>query len=208
MRYLKDNLTKKIEQNKKLKSFVHNCLMHPVKTRPRLWVRMLQPLYIKRGKRAVIYSSVRRDLVPFRNFRLGDYSVVESFSVLNNAVGDVCIGNHSRIGIGNTIIGPIQIGNHVNIAQGVVLSGLNHNYDDATRNISDQGVSVSSITINDDVWIGANVCVLAGITVGKHVVIGAGSVVTKNIPDYCIAIGNPARVVKRYDLEKGKWVKE
>ncbi|VVS91972.1 DapH/DapD/GlmU-related protein [Desulfoluna spongiiphila] len=54
-----------------------------------------------------------------------------------------------------------------------------------------------AITIEDDVWIGAGAIILAGVTVGKGCVIGAGSVVTKDVPEYCVAAGNPARVVKQ-----------
>lgn len=70
---------------------------------------------------------------PFNRFSLGKYSVVEDFSCLNNAVGDLTIGDYTRIGLRNTIIGPVNIGNHVNLAQNVTVTGLNHNYQDAER---------------------------------------------------------------------------
>ncbi len=54
----------------------------------------------------------------------------------------------------------------------------------------------SPIIIDDDVWVGANSVILAGVKIGKHCVIGAGSIVTKDIPDYTIAVGNPARIYK------------
>ena len=83
-----------------------------------------------------------------------------------------------------------------NLAQGVVVSGLNHNYKDTTYTISKQGVYTSPIIIEDDVWIGANAVITAGVTIGKHCVIGAGSIVTKDIPDYSVAVGNPARIIQ------------
>jgi len=181
--------------------------MSPVRTRPRWYVRMLQFLYVKRGRGSVIYSSVRRDLVPFRQCSLGVRSVVESFSVLNNAVGDLFIGDHTRIGIGNTIIGPVTIGNQVNIGQHVLISGLNHNYEDIQTTIASQGVTVAPVSIGDDVWIGGNVVILSGISIGQHAVIGAGSVVTKDVPAYTVVIGNPARAIKKWDFTKEKWVK-
>lgn len=201
------SLKNKIKKNPRLKRLVLNLLMHPVKTRPRWYVRLLQFLYLERGKKSYIYRSVRKDLVPFNKFSLGSYSVVESFCTLNNAVGDVHIGSHTRIGMGNTIIGPVQIGNHVNLAQNIVVSGLNHNFEDVEKTISEQGVSTATITIKDDVWIGANTVILAGITIGKHTIIGAGSVVKSDIPPYSVAVGNPARVVKKYDFEKKEWIK-
>ena len=196
-----------MQKNPFLKRRVLNLVMHPVKTRPRKWIRCLQFLYIKKGKGAVIYRSVRKDIVPFKTFSLGDYSVIEDFSVINNGVGEILIGNYTRIGLGNTIIGPVTIGDKVNLGQNIVISGLNHRYDDISKNISDQGVSTEIVIIENDVLIGANSTILSGVHIGQHVVVGAGSVVTKNIPPYSVVIGNPARVVKRYDFEKKIWIK-
>lgn len=200
-------LIQKIKANPVLKQRVLFLTMHPVKTRPRLWLRCLQFLYLKKGKRSVIYQSVRKDIVPFNSFVMGDYSVIEDYAIINNAIGSITIGNHTRIGVGNTIIGPVSIGDKVNLAQNVIVSGLNHNFENIDKTIADQGVNKKGITINNDVWIGANSVILAGVHIGRHVVIGAGSVVTKDIPPYSLAVGNPARVVKQYDVEKQTWVK-
>lgn len=182
-------------------------MMHPVKTRPRFWLRCLQLLYMKRGEKSVIYRSVRKDIVPFNIFVLGDCSVIEDYAIINNAVGDIVIGNYTRIGFTNTLIGPVTIGDKVNIAQNVVISGLNHNFEDIDKPIAEQDITTKQITIEDNVWIGANSSILPGVRIGKHVVIGAGSVVTRDIPSYSVAVGNPARVVKQYDFEKKQWVK-
>lgn len=99
---------------------------------------------------------------------MGKYSVVEDFSCLNNAVGDIVIGDYCRIGLGNTVIGPIRIDNGVNISQNVVLIGLDHNYQDITQGIIEQGITTSPIHIGEHTIIGANVIVLPGITIGKH----------------------------------------
>lgn len=181
--------------------------MHPVKTRPYWWIRVWQPFYIKKGRGSVIYSSVRKDLPPFHLFQMGKYSVVEDFSCLNNAVGDIVIGDYCRIGLGNTVIGPIRIDNGVNISQNVVLIGLDHNYQDITQGIIEQGITTSPIHIGEHTIIGANVIVLPGITIGKHCFIGAGCVVTQNIPDYCVTVGNPARIIKRYNPQSQTWEK-
>ena len=125
------------------------------------------------------------------------YSVIDDFCCVNNAVGDIHIGHHTRIGLQNTVIGPVLIGNHVNLAQGVVVSGLNHNFHDSTKRIDEQGVSTSQITIGDDVWIGANSVITAGVTIGTQCVIAAGSVVTKDVPDNTVVAGCPARVIKQ-----------
>jgi len=70
-----------------------------------------------------------------------------------------------------------------------------------------QGVSTAPIVIEDEAWIGANVVVLAGVTIGKHCIIAAGSVVTKDVPPYSVAVGNPARVLKKYNPETKNWEK-
>lgn len=192
-----DSWKNKIKGNPRLKETVINLLMHPTQARPRLWLRLFQWAYMKRGKHTVIYRSVRRDIVPFNQFTLGDCSVVEDFCCINNAVGDLHIGHHSRIGLHNTIIGPVRIGNHVNLAQGVVVSGLNHNFNNLSKRIDEQGVSTSPIIICDDVWIGANSVITAGVTIGRHSVVAAGSVVTKDVPENSVVAGSPARVIKQ-----------
>ena len=87
------------------------------------------------------------------------------------------------------------------------MSGLNHEYTDVIIPISKQPVSMALITVEDDCWIGANAVLTAGITVGKHSVVAGGAVVTKDIPPYSIAVGNPARVIKQYNFELKEWVK-
>ena len=143
----------------------------------------------------------------FHQFRLGKYSVIEDYSCLNNAVGDIIIGDYCRIGLSNTVIGPIRIDNGVNISQNVVLIGLNHNYRDITKNIIEQGITTSPIHIGEHTIIGANVIVLPGVNIGKHCFIGAGCVVTKDIPDYCVTVGNPARIIKRFNPQTQMWEK-
>lgn len=204
------NLSKlriKLDSNPKLKKKVLNILIHPVKIRPRLWIRLLQFIYIEKGKGSTVYKSVRKDIVPFNKFILGNYSIVEDFSILNNSVGNIIIGNNSRIGLANTIIGPVEIGNNVNLGQNVVVSGLNHNYEDIDKNIDKQGITKKLITIKNDVLIGANSVILAGVTIEPHSYIAAGSIVTKSVDSYTLVAGNPAKVIKRYDSQKKEWVK-
>ncbi len=136
------------------------------------------------------------DTPPFRRFSLGRESVVESFSCINNAVGDVLVGDYTRIGLHNTIIGPVTIGSHVNLAQGITVTALNHNFSDATLRIDQQGVSTQPVTIGDDVWVGANAVILPGVTVGSHSVVAAGAVVTKDVPEHTLVAGVPAKVIK------------
>lgn len=174
--------------------------------RPRLWIRLfVNPFKHKRGKGSIIRCKTRIDVFPFNDFHLGDRSMIEDFSTINNGVGDVFIGKKSLVGIGCTVIGPVEIGDNVIMAQNIVISGLNHGYELIDIAPSDQKTVTSKITIMDDVWIGANCVVTAGVTIGKHAVIGAGSVVTKDVPQFSVSVGNPARVVKLYNFENNKW---
>jgi acetyltransferase-like isoleucine patch superfamily enzyme len=132
------------------------------------------------------------DTPPYRRFSLGYKSVIESFSCINNAVGDVIIGDHTRVGMHNTIIGPVTIGNHVNLAQGIVVTALNHNFNDAKKPIDEQGISTKEVVIEDDVWIGANAVILPGVRIGRHSVVAAGSVVTRDVPSGVLVAGTPA----------------
>lgn len=200
-------IKEKIKSHPMLKKLVLNFIMHPVKTRPQWWIRLFSFTYLKRGKGSVIYRSVRKDLPPFRKFSLGKYSVVEDFSCLNNAVGDLTIGDYTRVGLRNTIIGPVSIGNHVNLAQNITVTGLNHNFEDVHIPIDEQGVSTSPVIIEDDVWIGANAVILPGVTIGKHSVVAAGSVVNRSIPPYSVCAGIPARIVKQFNFERNEWCK-
>ena len=192
-----EKIRAKMKANPKWKKFIDWLIMNQVETRPRWYIRLLAPLYQHRGKHSVIHRSVRMDTPPYRRFRLGDYSVVESFACINNAVGDVMIGDHTRIGLHNTIIGPVSIGSHVNLAQGITVTALNHNFENAEKHIDEQGVSTTPVTIEDDVWIGANAVILPGVHIGNHCVVAAGAVVTKNVPPHSLVAGVPAKVIKQ-----------
>ena len=186
----------KFKESPRLKRLVDWLIMNPVQTRPRWYVRMLAPLYQHRGKCSKIHRSVRMDTPPYRKFSLGDYSVVESYCCINNAVGDVIIGDHTRVGLHNTVIGPVTIGNHVNLAQGITVTALNHNFADKDHRIDEQGVSTHPVMIGDDIWIGANAVILPGVTIGNHSVVAAGAVVTKDVPPHSSVAGVPAKKIK------------
>lgn len=175
--------------------------------RPRLWVKwLLNPLVFRHGKKAVIRRQTVMNVSPVNRFRLGTHSTIEEYTIVDNGVGDVIIGDYTRIGLRCTIIGPVQIGNHVILAQNIAISGLNHRYDDPQLPINEQGVTTAPIVIEENSWIGANSVITAGVRIGRHTVVGAGSVVTKDIPQYSIAVGNPARVIKKYDFDLKKWI--
>ena len=192
----KEEIRTQMKGSPKMKRLLDYLMMNQRDARPRWYVRLLAPLYQHRGSGSKIYHSVRMDTPPYRRFWLGRHSVIESFCCINNAVGDVTIGDYTRIGIHNTIIGPVCIGNHVNLAQGITITALNHNFEDASKRIDEQGITTKPVVIGDDVWIGANAVILPGVTIGNHCVVAAGAVVTKDVPDNCVVGGVPAKVIK------------
>jgi acetyltransferase-like isoleucine patch superfamily enzyme len=199
-------LASTIKSNPRLKKITHKLIVG--NARPRWWVRwFVTPLIHHHGKGSSIRWSARADIFPFNKFSLGANATIEDFCTVNNGVGDVLIGDDSRIGLGSVLIGPVTVGKQVILAQNIVISGLNHTYTDVNVPIRLQKVTTDAIVIEDEVWIGANAVITAGVTIGKHSVIAGGAVVTKSIPPYSVAVGNPARVVKKYDFEKGEWVK-
>ena len=194
------SLKDKIKSKKKLKQLALWALIPKNQARPRLWVKFfINPFIHKKGKGAKICRRTRIDIMPWNKFYLGKNSTIEDFATINNGVGDIIIGDRTRIGLGNTLIGPVTIGNDIMLAQNVVMSGLNHGYEDITMSIHDQKVTTAKITIEDEAWIAANSVIVAGVTVGKHSVVAAGSVVTKDVPPYSIVGGNPAKLLKQYN---------
>jgi acetyltransferase-like isoleucine patch superfamily enzyme len=195
-----------LKSNESVKKLTLFMIVSPYSARPRWWIRwFVNPLIQKR--KGTIRWSARLDLFPFNKFEMGKHSFIEDFTTVNNGVGDLIIGERSRVGIGCTVIGPVTIGNDVMLAQNIVVSGLNHNFEDVTRTIHEQGVSKSPIVIEDDVWIGANSVITAGVTIGKHSVVAGGSVVTKSIPPYSVWGGTPAKPLKIYDFDKQEWIR-
>ncbi len=199
-------LKEKIKSNEKLKKLALWMLMPRNQARPRLWVKwFVNPLKHKKGKGSLVRRRTRMDVMPFNRFELGKDSTIEDFATVNNGVGDVIIGERTRIGISNVLIGPVTIGNDVMFAQNVVLSGLNHGYEDVSLPPSLQKVETKPIVVEDEVWIGANAVVTAGVTIGKHAIVAAGCVVVKDVPAYSIVGGNPGRLLKQYNHETKTW---
>ncbi|MCH5306581.1 MAG: acyltransferase [Prevotella sp.] len=196
MEHYQKTFKKRLEGSPRLKQWLDYIIMNQRDARPRWYVRLLAPLYQHRGRSSKVYWTVRMDTPPYRRFWLGKRSIVESYCCINNAVGDVIIGDHTRIGIHSTIIGPVCIGHHVNLAQGITITALNHNFENLSRRIDEQGISTKPVVIGDDVWIGANAVVLPGVTIGSHCVVAAGAVVTKDVPSHTIVAGVPAHVIK------------
>jgi acetyltransferase-like isoleucine patch superfamily enzyme len=132
--------------------------------------------------------------------------------VLRSDGGDdtpkLIIGNNVGIGMNSTIsvARKVVIEEFVFTARNVYISDHGHEYRDTRKPIAVQGIAdIREVVIGARTWLGQNVVVLPGVKIGKHCVIGANSVVNKDIPDFSIAAGVPARVIRRYDHEKQSW---
>jgi acetyltransferase-like isoleucine patch superfamily enzyme len=117
----------------------------------------------------------------------------------------VSIGDRCLIGKGSAVVGhfSITIGNDVWTGHNVYITDQNHGYEDVARPIGTQSMPEKPVTIGDGSWIGYGSVVLPGASIGDHVVIGANSVVTGDIPSYSVAVGSPAKVIRRY--VDGEW---
>ncbi len=152
-----------------------------------------------------------------KNFHLGKDAVIcagSMFACVDEYAG---VRYNGFIRIGDRVIvrenaqisaaAGITIGNHVGIARGVVISDHNHGFfPDAGDNYVDTPLeSVREVAIEDGCFLGAYCRVAPGVRIGKRAVIGAGAVVTEDVPPYSMVVGAPGRVIKRYNFDTGKW---
>lgn len=169
------------------------------------------------------FYSLGRDsslLSPFRvdgfgAIKIGDRTVFQGGAwifcgVMESKKSDpkLRIGSGCEFGFNNHIsaVQNIEIGDDVLTANNVYIADNIHEYEDINLPIKHQGAKFKqSVQIGSGSWLGENVCVL-GVKIGKNCVIGANAVVTTDIPDYCVAVGIPAKVIRRYDLNIGEWV--
>jgi len=110
---------------------------------------------------------------------------------------EIEIGDNSGVGPDCRLQGPVWIGNDVMMGPEVVVLTVHHRFDRLDVPMARQGhLEPEPVTIEDDVWIGARVIILPGVRIGRGAIVGAGSVVTKDVPAYAVVGGNPARVIR------------
>lgn len=148
------------------------------------------------------YISIGRDTMIGPNVALSA-GMVPGQECLTSPV--VRIGDRCLIGRGSGIVGhlAVDIGNDVWTGHHVYITDQNHGYENVEVPISQQSQPESPVTIGDASWLGHGTVVLPGARIGRHVAVGANSVVVGELPDYCVAVGSPARVIKRWSIERG-----
>jgi acetyltransferase-like isoleucine patch superfamily enzyme len=165
------------------------------------------------GNRSKIISPLK--IYGANNISIGNNVIVEyktwlaAYAHTGSSNCNLIIEDGTHIGHFNHIYATssIIIGKNVVTADKVYISDNLHSYEDINLAINEQKIKqLQDIVIGDGSWLGENVCVI-GASVGKGCVVGANSVVTKNIPDYCVAVGAPAKIIKRYSTELKKWIK-
>ena len=164
------------------------------------------------GKGAHVYSPFRFDGI--KNIEIGEGTYVQRgvwFYCLGieGTSASLKIGKRCAIGYNNHIaaVRNVVIGDNVLTANNVYISDNLHNYEDIKIPIMDQPVRFKrEVSIGDGCWIGENAAII-GVQIGKNCVIGANAVVTSDIPDYSVAVGVPAVIIKKFDVELQKWIK-
>lgn len=158
-------------------------------------VRLGKSVYLDQG---VYLHALPNGITIGDNTFIMHHTMLHVFNFRGLPQAGITIGNNCFLGEYNVIRGQggVHIGNGVYTGPMVQMVAVNHVYQDANRPIREQGITAQGIVIEDDVWIGANATIVDGVTIGKDSIIGAGSVVTRDIPPYSIAVGTPAKPVK------------
>lgn len=168
----------------------------------RIQVRDMANIHLGKGvtveKDVVLDAASVNGLVVGDNVKIGRYTQIRCSGTLKQLGKGFIIGENSGIGEFSFFgaAGGISIGSNAIMGQNVRMHAENHNYADSKVPIRLQGVTHSGIVVKDNCWLGAGVVVLDGVTIGSGCVIGANSLVTKDIPDNSVAVGSPAKVIK------------
>ncbi|NTU78198.1 MAG: acyltransferase [Chloroflexales bacterium] len=166
-------------------------------------VRIRFASHVRLGRGAYLDHGVYLHACP------GGISIGPESMVMKNAIlhvynfrdlprAGISIGARSLVGEACILRGQggISIGDDVYLGTLVQLLAVNHIFADTTRPVSQQGITAQGISIADGAWIGSGAILLDGVRVGRNAVVGAGAVVNCDVPDYCVAVGNPARVIR------------
>lgn len=141
---------------------------------------------------------------------IGDNVRIGNDARLSLYGNDASLIIHDNVWAGSNIsiitASPVEIESGVLLASYISIMGHNHGMSpESMESYGGQPLLPKSVPIKHGVWIGERVCILPGVTIGEKAIIGAGSVVTKDVPDYSIVAGNPARILKTYSFKHHMW---
>lgn len=173
-----------MKKHRSLKSHISHCLFSHIAIK--------LPESVSRGGN--IYKRIRASLA--KNFieYCGKNVNIEPYCRFDYALK---IGNNSGIGKYSELYGDITIGENVMMGTNCIIYTRNHSFERIDIPMKEQGFQeVKPVIIENDVWIGGRVTILPGVYVGKGAILGAGSVITKDVPKYAIVGGNPAKIIK------------
>ena len=167
------------------------------------------------GRNSVIYKPIcvnRKRFIHIGNdVQIRESARIEAILHASNTDNKpaLYIGNHTHTEQRCQIFcaNSLHIGNYVTISSDVFITDVIHKYQDINKGIGEQPLIAGTTYIDDQAFIGAGVKIITPVKIGKHSIIGANSVVTKDIPPYSIAVGIPARIIKKYNFNTNKWEK-
>jgi acetyltransferase-like isoleucine patch superfamily enzyme len=168
-----------------------------------IWYRSLYA-GLETGRGVHMERGVHLSVVRGGHFRIGEYTAIEG-NVAIDVEGELAIGANSFVGLGTIIVAAerILIGEDCLIAAYTTIRDQDHVIEDPSTPYRKQGRVSAPITIGRNVWIGTKATILRGVTIGDNSVIGANSVVTRDVDSNCVVVGNPAKVVRRLGLGEG-----
>ncbi len=151
--------------------------------------------YVQLGRNVIIFKNCRIELIPnYGNQRFEPQLIIGDYTQIHQNAHITC----SR---------SITVGKNVVITSNVTITDINHLYTDIDIPINLQQIQVKPVEIGDQSYVYNNSVILPGVKVGKHCVIAANSVVSRDIPDYSIVAGNPAKIIKRFNTTTNIWEK-
>lgn len=155
-------------------------------------------IFKNRIEKKVYFKTLNKGKITINNkSHICKYGSIEAIS------GEIYIGKRVFINDNIKVVSmeKVSIGDDCIIGPNVCIYDHDHKFKEINKLIKDQGFLCKEICVKEDVWIGANCIITKGVTIGKHSVIAANSVVTKDIPEYSVFAGNPAKLIKKLNIE-------
>lgn len=146
--------------------------------------------HISIGKRNRIFPGLRIQTLNGGSIKIGDNVAIEQNVHITSAIDT------------------LKIGNDCTILANCFITNIDHDYRDISKSVLEQGIDYKETIIGDGSFIGIGAAIQAGTKLGMHCVVGANSVVRGTFPDYCVLAGVPAKIIKKYDIDKKEWVRE